>query len=429
VALARSGDQAAFEALVRRYQPRLLSFCDHMLGAAAGRDAEDVVQESFVAAYIAMVADERAIEARPWLYRIARNRCLNQLRGSAAATIRPANGNGEIWLESQLADGGLSAADQAGRREELRHLVGDVRDLPESQRSALILHELEAMTYKQVADAMSTTVPSVKSLLVRARVSLRRTRSRALAALSPGGLVPVFHRVISSKLGGGGAAGTTGGSTAAGTTGGSTIGASGLSTGAGAVATKAATATLLAGTALTIGVHRSAPPAPQPTSNGAAAMPVEQPGPVATPVRAETSASPVAHPGERSNASSAGRPAQPSASHHSSSDAKGGPSPAAPSGGGSPAVKPDDPCGVPGRLRPPPTGVGAVVDHLCRGNAVEPGRVVRCSSMLQDARAASPPRPARSGCSCLAQDTGVSAGCPKEQGFRKRGDLRIVSLR
>ena len=420
VALTRSGNKAAFEALVRRYQPRLLRFSTHTLGAAAGRDAEDVVQESFVAAYMAIVADERPIEVRPWLYRIARNRCLNHLRGGATATARPGNGNGEIALERQLADSGLSAADQAGRREELRHLVGDVRDLPESQRSALILRELEAMSYKQVADAMSTTVPSVKSLLVRARVSLRRTRSRALAALSPAGLVALFHRLISSRLGGGEAAGTTGGNS---------IGASGFSTGAGALATKAATVTLVAGTALSVGTPGSAPPAQQPTSNGATATPVEQPRPVATPVRTETSASPGAHPAERSNASSATRPASPPASHHSSSNATiGGPSPTAPSSGGSPAAKPDDRCAGTVRLRPPPNGVGAAVDHLCRGNVVEPGRVPRCSSVLKDALAASPPRPARSGV-LGSQDTGVSAGCPKEQGLRKRGDSRIVSLR
>jgi RNA polymerase sigma factor (sigma-70 family) len=316
VALTRSGNQAAFEALVRRYQPRLLTFCAHMLGAIGGRDAEDAVQESFVAAYTAMIADERQIEVRPWLYRIARNRCLNQLRGGATATARPANGNGEVHsLERQFADGGLSAADQVGRREELRRLVGDLHDLPESQRSALILRELEAMSYKQVADAMSTTVPSVKSLLVRARLSLVDTAegrelpcgevryalaqreegvrpldgperahlkacplcadaqkrlkatSTKLAALSPVGLVPLFHRLISSKFGGGAAAGTTGGSQ---------IGV-GLSTGAGALAAKAAAVALLTATVLTgAGPHVGAPaPAAPPSAPGA--TPVEPP--------------------------------------------------------------------------------------------------------------------------------------------------------
>ena len=75
IALTRSGQQAAFETLVQRYQSRLLAFCRHMLGST--EDAEDVLQEVFTAAFNAMLADDRPINARPWLYRIARNRCLN----------------------------------------------------------------------------------------------------------------------------------------------------------------------------------------------------------------------------------------------------------------------------------------------------------------------------------------------------------------
>ena len=73
---------AAFEALVGRYQSRLLAFCRHMLGSK--EDAEDVLQEVFAAAFNAILADERAINVRPWLYRIARNRSLNHLRRTQA---------------------------------------------------------------------------------------------------------------------------------------------------------------------------------------------------------------------------------------------------------------------------------------------------------------------------------------------------------
>ena len=71
----------AFEALFDRYHSRLLAFCRHMLRST--EDAEDVLQEVFVKAHAAMLADERPINARPWLYRIARNRCLNHLRRPA----------------------------------------------------------------------------------------------------------------------------------------------------------------------------------------------------------------------------------------------------------------------------------------------------------------------------------------------------------
>jgi RNA polymerase sigma factor (sigma-70 family) len=162
VALTRRGHQGAFETLVQRYQSRLLAFCRHMLGSQ--EDAEDVLQEVFAAAFNAICADERHINARPWLYRIARNRCLNHLR-------RP-KPSGQDSMDVFERDGGTTTADTVHRREEFRHIVADVQELPETQRSALLLREIDALSYDQIAEAMDTTVPSVKSLLVRARVSL-----------------------------------------------------------------------------------------------------------------------------------------------------------------------------------------------------------------------------------------------------------------
>jgi RNA polymerase sigma factor (sigma-70 family) len=162
VALTRRGHQAAYEALVARYQSRLLSFCRHMLSSR--EDAEDVLQEVFAAAFNALMADTRAINVRPWLYRIARNRCLNHLRKQTAIGVDS--------MDVHLADHGTTTADRVHDREEFRQLVADVQTLPETQRTALLLREIDALSYEQIAEAMETTVPSVKSLLVRARVSL-----------------------------------------------------------------------------------------------------------------------------------------------------------------------------------------------------------------------------------------------------------------
>ncbi len=162
IALTRRGHHGAFEALVQRYQPRLLAFCRHMLGSQ--EDAEDVLQEVFTAAFNAILADDRAINARPWLYRIARNRSLNHLR-------RP-QPTGQDSMDVFEQDGGTSTADTVHKREEFRQIVADVHELPETQRTALLLREIDALSYDQIAEAMDTTVPSVKSLLVRARVSL-----------------------------------------------------------------------------------------------------------------------------------------------------------------------------------------------------------------------------------------------------------------
>src|SRR5208282_5870975 len=162
IAMTRRGQSAAFETLCSRYQSRLLAFCRHMLGSR--EDAEDVLQEVFAAAFNAVLADEREINVRPWLYRIARNRSLNHLR-----RVSPV---GVDTMDIHFADSGLSTTDKVMRRENFRELIADVQDLPETQRTALLLREIDALSYEQIAQAMETTVPSVKSLLVRARISL-----------------------------------------------------------------------------------------------------------------------------------------------------------------------------------------------------------------------------------------------------------------
>lgn len=162
VTFTRRGNSAAFEVLVSRYQTRLLSFCRHLLGSR--EDAEDVLQEVLSAAFNAILADDRPINVRPWLYRIARNRSLNHLRRVQAVGVDS--------MDIHLFDHGASTADRVHERDEFRTLVADIHGLPETQRTALVLREMDALSYEQIAEAMGTTVPSVKSLLVRARVSL-----------------------------------------------------------------------------------------------------------------------------------------------------------------------------------------------------------------------------------------------------------------
>jgi RNA polymerase sigma factor (sigma-70 family) len=162
IAMARAGNPGAFETIVDRYQGRLLGFCRQMLGST--EDAEDVLQEVFVNAYRAMLADEREINLRPWLYRIARNRCLNHLRKPTA--------DAQESMDTVPIVEAASTAEKVHNREEFRQLLTDVGKLPETQRSALLLREMDAMSYEEIAQAMETSVPSVKSLLVRARISL-----------------------------------------------------------------------------------------------------------------------------------------------------------------------------------------------------------------------------------------------------------------
>jgi RNA polymerase sigma factor (sigma-70 family) len=279
VAAIRDDNERAFEVLFNRYRPRLLAFCRGMVGSA--EDAEDVLQETFTAAHAAIVADRRELAVRPWLYRIARNRCLNHMR-------RPRPESSDL-VDTQPHENGASTADRAERREELRSLLESIQDLPESQRGALLLREVEAFSYEDIARTMGTTVPAVKSLLVRARMGLaeasrardltcdevrlelaeaaeglRRTRgevrqhvrhcanceqyrahlrstSRGLEALAPVGLVAIVGKLFGSKLGGSGAAASGGAGSGAAASGG--IAVSGAAT-SGGFAGSALTTTL-----------------------------------------------------------------------------------------------------------------------------------------------------------------------------------------
>ena len=291
IALTRRGQHAAFETLCARYESRLLSFCRHMLNSR--EDAEDVLQEVFTAAFNAVLADEREINVRPWLYRIARNRSLNHLRRASAIGVDS--------MDVHFADHGLSTGDRVIRREGFRQLLSDVQQLPETQRTALLLREIDSLSYEQIAHAMETTVPSVKSLLVRARISLAeaaearklsceevrlelgqvaeglvklgpaarrhtrdcercrsfkkqlKTNNHALAAIFPVGPLLIFKKLLLAKLGStasashvaGGAGATVGAggaaSAGAGAAAGSGAGVAGgvFTAGAGAIATKA----------------------------------------------------------------------------------------------------------------------------------------------------------------------------------------------
>lgn len=163
LALFRAGSDEAFGAIHDRYRQRLFAYTRQMLSAGPRQDAEDVLQDVFVRAYGALRVDEREVNVRAWLYRVAHNRCIDHLR-------RPTPPPAEIFEMSRkpLHD----PIEEAQRREDLARLVEDVGRLPEQQRSALLMREIDGMSYADLATALDVTIPAVKSLLVRARVGL-----------------------------------------------------------------------------------------------------------------------------------------------------------------------------------------------------------------------------------------------------------------
>ncbi|MEA2127069.1 MAG: hypothetical protein QOI80_3851 [Solirubrobacteraceae bacterium] len=163
IALFRAGSDDAFAVIHDRYRQRLFAYIRQMLAAGPRADAEDVLQDVFVRAYGALRADQRDVNLRAWFYRVAHNRCIDHLR-------RPIPPASEVFEMSRTPL--LDPIEAAQRREDLRRLVGDVGRLPEQQRSALLMREIDGLAYADIAVALDVTVPAVKSLLVRARVGL-----------------------------------------------------------------------------------------------------------------------------------------------------------------------------------------------------------------------------------------------------------------
>jgi RNA polymerase sigma factor (sigma-70 family) len=163
VELLRGGSEAAFEVLYARHHRGVLSFCRHMLGSA--EEAEDAVQHTFLAAYRDLVGSRKAIQLRPWLYAIARNRCLTVLRarreGPVDEPVEPSTEHLSVEVE---------------RRQELRALLGDLAGLPDDQRAALVLAELGDMSHDEIGQALGCPREKVKALVFQARSSLIASR-------------------------------------------------------------------------------------------------------------------------------------------------------------------------------------------------------------------------------------------------------------
>jgi RNA polymerase sigma factor (sigma-70 family) len=181
VDLVRSGSEPAFEAIVARYRAPLLRYCRRILSDTR---AEDAVQQSFVSAFDAMTRGDAEINLRPWLYRIAHNTALNVLRD---------RGLRHAALDESMD--GVERPDQTmERRQHVREVLRAVQALPERQRDAIVLRELEGRSYDEIAGELGVTGGAVRQLLNRARNSLRA----GVTAVTP---TPILLRIAWSEAG------------------------------------------------------------------------------------------------------------------------------------------------------------------------------------------------------------------------------------
>ncbi len=160
----RTGDEAAFSEIHRRFRSALTAFARRMLHNS-GHDPEDIVQDAFIRAYRGLRVTDRPMALRPWLYMIVRNRALDELRSPQRTDA----------YDDEVRMRAVTDADPAhcfAESEEMALIVAEIGRLPERQRMALVMREFDGRTHAETARALHTTVPATKSLIIRARSNL-----------------------------------------------------------------------------------------------------------------------------------------------------------------------------------------------------------------------------------------------------------------
>jgi RNA polymerase sigma factor (sigma-70 family) len=159
----RAGRDEAFPVIHDRYRARLRAYVRQMLGDRPKEDVEDVLQDVFERAARTLRGEGAPIGLRAWLYSVARNRCIDEIRR------RPPSAP-DVFAAARLPAADTGAV--AERRADVERLFADLRALPEQQRSALLMRELQGLSHAELAEVLDASIPAVKSLLVRARVGL-----------------------------------------------------------------------------------------------------------------------------------------------------------------------------------------------------------------------------------------------------------------
>ncbi len=196
---ARAGDSEAFRVLTEPHQRELQVHCYRMLGSV--QDAEDMVQNTLLAAWQGLDAFEGRASIRTWLYRIATNQCLNALRSARRRSAKEVDISGVelpepthfgeiVWLEP-FPDSLMEAASSLALGPEARYeqreaislaFVTALQFLPARQRAVLILRDVLGYHASEVADMLDSTVDSVNSALKRARTAVNQRRVAAAGA-------------------------------------------------------------------------------------------------------------------------------------------------------------------------------------------------------------------------------------------------------
>src|SRR5271163_818699 len=190
VRLAQSGEEAAFEELIRRHQQRVFGLVSGILRRR--EDVEDVVQQVFLKVFVLLKRFDQRAAFFPWLYKISVNECWDYLRKKK---VRPLVYEADLSEEQVSRLDGVVSADQppasASDRAEARDLLERMMEkLPEQDRELLVLKEVEGFSVQELAEILNLNVNTVKVRLFRARARLmdvyrRRLHSKPAGAAGP----------------------------------------------------------------------------------------------------------------------------------------------------------------------------------------------------------------------------------------------------
>ena len=169
-------DLGAFKMLIDRFQNKVLGLCSRLLDNR--QNAEDVAQDVFFQVYRSSGKFRHDCLVSTWIYRIAINRCRNFRRDNRKFSLWGELHRGlsnEGWDEQALGASAEEDPESAWEENETRELIRKaVASLPEKQKTMLILHKFEGHSYKEIAEILDVSLPSVESCLHRAKINLQK---------------------------------------------------------------------------------------------------------------------------------------------------------------------------------------------------------------------------------------------------------------
>jgi len=181
VAQCRARDPLAFEELVRKYQQTILNLAYHYIGYR--NEVEDVAQQIFTKVYFALPKFDERRPFFPWLYRIALNQCydeLRRIRRQKIHTFSELSLDDASSIENLISQNEASPVADENRQELHRLLYRMLEKLPEQQRLAIVLRDLEAIPYEKMAEILKCTEQAARLKVFRARVRLKTLMEKAL---------------------------------------------------------------------------------------------------------------------------------------------------------------------------------------------------------------------------------------------------------